>query len=178
MGWRTTLFLIVSVLLIGTYLWHEPESKKLVIGVVNGTVEAPLPIVVVPLVVLDPNDIERIEIEVAGKRYEAHKRDGRWPGAINGQALQILVDEIGRIGRISEIEDGGNDLEQFGLATPSKTLWLYRRDRAEPLRIDFGRTNPALTSTYTRIDQSGPVILAGAALSWELDNAIRALSVP
>lgn len=178
MGWRTTVFLVLLVLLAGGYLWHEPESKKLVLGVVSGNIEQAKPIVVVPLVPLDPNDIERIDIEVGGKRYEAHKRDGQWPGAIHGQAMHILSEEFGRIGRVSEIKNGGDDLEQYGLAQPLKTVWVYRRSQPTPVRIDFGRTNPALTGTYTRIDQAGPVILAGAALSWEVDNAVRALAQP
>ncbi len=178
MGSRTTLLLLLLVVATGSYLWRDPESRKLIVSLLTGTVEAPTPVVVVPLVSLDPNDVLRLEIEIGGERLEARKSDGRWPGYLNGQAIEILVDEVGRIGRVSEIEDGGKDLEQYGLATPAKTLWLHRDGGAPPIRIDFGRSNPALTGTYTRVDQSGPVILAGAALSWELDNAIKALRQP
>jgi len=170
MSSRFTLVLIGLVLFTGSFLWWDSDSRQLVIALLTGAqVQAP-PQEVVPLVAMAPESIVALELRADGRQVAVRRTLQGWDGPLSAAAIGEFLANLAGIGSLGSLEVADAELGDFGLAAPERSLLLMRGASTEPIRIDIGRSNPPMTAVYTRIDRTGPVILAGAVLAWEFDK--------
>lgn len=175
MGARTTVLLLVLVLGTALFLWRDPESRQILVTLITGEEVLPPPEEVVPLADVQAGEVVGLEIRVGERRIVMHKTEGTWSGPLAPGAVEEFFANLRGVGRLSHIPAGDRDLAEFGLDDPHRSVRITMRDSADSIRIDVGESNPAKTAVYTRIDQVGPIVLAGALLNWEIDK-LAALS--
>lgn len=173
MGARTTLVLVALVAATAAALWHDSDARQLLVALVTGEELQPPPPEIVPLVAFAPADVVAVEVRSGARHVVARRRDDGWEGAARAKAVEDFLRALGGVGRISHIPVGDRELAEFGLEDPARSVVLVRRDPQAPLRIDVGRDNPASTAVYVRVDRVGPIVLAGAVLTWEIDKLAR-----
>lgn len=170
MGGRTTLLLVALVVLTAAALWRDPDARQLLVALVTGEELQPPPPEIVPLVSFSPADVLEVEVHAAAGNVVAQRRDDGWEGPLGAKAVDDFLRALGGVGRVSHIPLGDRELAEFGLEEPARSVVLVRRHPLAPLRIDVGRDNPASTAVYVRVDRVGPIVLAGAVLTWEIDK--------
>jgi hypothetical protein len=170
MGARTTALLLVLVLGTAAFLWRDPDSRQILVTLITGQEFLPPPEEVVPLADVGTNDVVSLELRVGERRVVMQQTAGKWTGPLAPAAVEEFLASLRGIGRLSHIPVGDRDLAEFGLDEPQRSVQIALHDPAESIRIDVGDSNPAATSVYVRINQVGPIVLAGAVLTWEIDK--------
>jgi hypothetical protein len=176
MGRRGTIVLLVLVAAIAGYLWFEEpprEEPAAASPTLLGEPRLRDPNSIVPLVVFPPDGVTRLRIAHSGGRFDAERREGRWSGASSGAAIDVFLRNLTELGRLMEIPAQEGQLKDYGLAAPEAVIEINLAERPAPLTVEVGRANPAGTGVYARVDRAGPVILAGALLTWEIDKLLR-----
>ncbi len=174
MGWRGTLVLAVIVLIAGGYLWvagpsepAAPENPPTLLG------EPRLrdPSQFVPLLAFQPAEVDAIRIRHGERELSARRVAEGWEGA-EGASVDVFLRAASELGRVMEIPASAAALRDYGLDEPQSVVELTLSERPA-LLLQVGKENPAATGVYVRVDGKGPVILAGALVTWELKKLFR-----
>ena len=176
MGWRGTLALVAIVLVAGGYLWvagptgpERPQDEPNLLG------EPRLrdPSKFVPLLAFQPADVAEVHIHYRDRDLILQRQGDKWIGSENPASTESFLTTIGELGRIMEIPESEATLHDYGLDDPADYIELILTGQTSPLLLQIGRQNPAATGVYVRINRQGPVVLAGALVTWELDKMWR-----
>lgn len=170
MSARTTTILLLLVAAIGAALWRDPDSRTMIVALLSGEQPRPTPEQVIPLVALEPGDIVGLELRAGSRHFVVERTDDTWKGPLVPGAVEEFLANLPGVGRLDHIPMENRDLDEFGLEAPERSVVLVPRAPADPVRVDIGKSNPATTAVYTRINRVGPVILAGSVLVWEVDK--------
>lgn len=177
MGWRGTAILAVLIVVVGGLLWFEEQAEK---PTGPGRTLLGEPERVNPdrpvkhLLEFAPADVVRIELEHDGRVRSATRRNGHWDRAPD--AMDDFLTNLAELGVLMDIQGGQQQLKDFGLQPPQSVVRLHVGGRSDPLVLQIGDRNPAVTGAYVRIGGTGPVVLAGALVAWEFDQAFKALA--
>jgi hypothetical protein len=179
MGWRGTGVLALCVGLAGVLLWFEgparQETASRALTFAAGV--APEPTAPTPrLLDFLPSEVVAVELEHGGLTRTAHRDGDTWEGTNASSVVNDFLHNISGLGVLAEIPAAPADLKDYGLEPPQSVLVLQLRDRAQPLVLQIGDRNPATTGVYVRIGDNGPVVLAGALVTWEFDKAFNGLA--
>ncbi len=167
---RATLLLLAVVVAVGSWLWSDAESRRILQGLVHGTPPSPPEQEYEPLVKFAREDLRALELRRDGRRLVVELDGDGGQGPLRERALEDFLDNLKGVGRIQHIDVADDELGDFGLASPARVLVLSQKPGADTIRIDIGNHNPATTAVYTRLNASGPVILAGSVLAWDFDK--------
>ena len=179
MGWRGTATLFLLTVVVGVYLWFEDAPPK---QTEDPTTLLGEPREVAPtpplhrLFDFQPAAVVAIQLERAGTTRHTERTGETWNGVADPRSINDFLANIVDLGALAEIPAAPEDLKDYGLAPPRTVLQLSLRDRSGPLVVQVGDRNPATTGVYVRIGDSGPVLLAGALVAWEVDKAFKALA--
>src|SRR5262249_44117910 len=108
-----------------------------------------------------------------GQVRRALSSDGHWNVAAD--AMIDFVHNLLGIGVLVDIPAEQANLADFGLQRPQSIVRVALRGESTPIVLLIGDRNPATTGVYIRIGDNGPVVLAGALVTWEFDKAFKAL---
>lgn len=176
MGWRGTILLILVVAVAGVYLWiAEPTAVEEVDDAPTLLGEPRLydPSQFNALLPFQPGDVVAIDV-VRGEMAATAKRvDGAWKSSSAPGAMDDFLRGLSELGRVMEIPTTAEALRDYGLEEPQAVVELTLTSPQAPLVLTVGAQNPAATGVYVRVDDAGPVILAGALLTWEIDKLFR-----
>jgi hypothetical protein len=176
MGWRGTAVLAILIVIVGAYLWlteepQLPDAPSTAFG--QGTPVPPQTIR--HLLDFQPADTLAIELEQSNERRSVTRADSGWTGATNPAGIEDFLRNLVQLGILADIPAGAADLIEYGLEPPQSVVRLRLRGHSEPLILQIGNRNPATTGVYARIGETGPVVLAGALLTWEFEKAFKAI---
>jgi len=176
MGWRGTIVLAVVVLIAGAYLWVAEAPKPLSPENPPSLLGEPLlrdPSKFVALIPFKPGDVEALEVRHGQAHLTATRTAEGWQSSPDQAPIDAFLNNLTELGRVMQIPATANALQDYGLEAPQSVVKLRLRGTDRPLTVEIGDQNPAGTGVYVRIDGQGPVILAGALLTWELDKLFR-----
>jgi hypothetical protein len=174
MGWRGTLVLTIIVLVAGGYLWLAGPSQPAVPedpATLLGEPRLRDPSKFVPLLAFQPAEVDAVRIRHGERELTARRLVEGWDGADSG-AIDVFLRTASELGRVMEIPAGEAVLQDYGLDEPRSVVELTLSGKA-PLVLQVGKENPAGTGVYVRVNGEGPVILAGALITWELNKLFR-----
>jgi len=178
MGWRGTATLLLLLVVVAGYLWFEeappkePEPPPTLLGEPRRVDPSPAQ----PLLKIEPSAVVAIQIARQGTTRHTERTGGSWQGAADPRSMDDFLVNVTGLGALMEIPAEPGDLKDYGLAPPRSVLELRLRDQPAPVVVQIGDRNPATTGVYVRLDESGPVFLAGALMAWEIDKAFNALA--
>lgn len=176
MGWRGTLALLTLVAVAGLFLWLEgPPKPELPQDAPNLLGEPKLrdPSKFVPLIAFDLAAVLRIHVRHGDNELTAERTGEVWKTSRPTAALDLFLRNLTELGRIIEIPASAEALKDYGLEHPKSVVELTLRGEEGPRVLELGNQNPAATGVYVRIDRQGPIVLAGALATWELDKLFR-----
>jgi uncharacterized protein DUF4340 len=173
MGKRGTILLAVLILLVGAYVWYEeaPPADTRPVPLGEPPREPTTP--VRHLVEFDPASVFAVSLEHTGQVRRADRSSGEWSSA--AEAMTDFVHNLLGIGVLVDMPSAPTDLADFGLQRPQSIVRIALRGQSTPVVLLIGDRNPATTGVYVRIGDNGPVVLAGALVTWEFDKAFKAL---
>ncbi len=178
MGWRGTAVLAVCVVSAAAFLWFEGSARQEQASraLTFDAREAPEPTLPVRrLLDFLPTEVIAVQLEQGGLRRAAQWNGNAWEGAAEAGAVTDFLHNLSQLGVLAEIPSEQADLQDYGLQPPQSVLRLRLRNRTAPLILEIGDRNPATTGAYVRVGESGPVLLAGALVTWEFEKAFKAL---
>ncbi len=178
MGWRGTGALALCVALAAVLLWFEgparQETASRALTFAAGAL--PEPTAPIPrLLEFVPADVAAVELEHGGLTRRAQRNGDEWEAPSASSVVDDLLHNISSLGVLAEIPAGPADLKDYGLEPPQSVLRLQLRGRAQALVLQIGDRNPATTGVYVRVGENGPVVLAGALVTWEFEKAFKGL---
>ena len=176
MGWRGTALLAFLLVVAGAYLWFEESPPEQPAPPLWGAPQPREPTKAIPrLLDFKPADVVAVELERDGEVRKTARQQESWQASVDPRSIDDFLSNLGGLGVLAEIPAGAGELKDYGLAPPKSVLRLRLRDHTAPLVLLIGDHNPATTGVYVRLDESGPVLLAGALVAWEFDKAFKAL---
>ena len=161
---------------LGLFLWVEgPPKPEIPENGPNLLGEPKLrdPSKFVPLIAFDAAAVTRIHIRHGGNELTAERESEGWKTSRPSASLDSFLRNLGDLGRIIEIPANAEALKDYGLDQPKSVVELTMSAGKAPVLLELGNQNPAATGVYTRVDRAGPIILAGALATWELDKLFR-----
>jgi hypothetical protein len=169
MGWRGTLAALGLLLIsaAGYFCIEAPTAKLGDLANRSGPE-------VTPLIPYALADIEAIALSLEGDTRTATRRGNGWIGCDRPEMLDDLILDLGRLGALSEIDAAPAELNTFGLDPPRGTMQIHTQARV--LTIEVGSRNPSTTGVYLRFPEANRIVLAGALVAWQFENAFRALT--
>lgn len=176
MGLRSTVALVALVVAVGLFLWLEgPPKPEMPENPPNllGEPKFRDPSKFVPLIAFDAAAVTRIQIHHGSNELTAEREGEGWKSSRPSASLDALLRNLGELGRITEIPADAEGLKDYGLDQPKSVVELTLSGGKAPVILELGNQNPAATGVYARVDRSGPIILAGALATWELDKLFR-----
>ena len=135
-----------------------------------------------PLLATSPDRIEQIELETAGRRLTALRRDGKWTDP-RGRPWpdDVVVDLLATLGTLRPVmvveADPGAPAD-YGLDPAGRRLLVRAAGDPAGLALDIGDSNPAATGVYARFAGRREIVLVGAVLDWELAKLAKAAPEP
>lgn len=171
MGWRGTLAaLLLLAISAGAYFWLDAP-----VTIPQEQLDRSADPEVTPLIALRPAEVQAVVLTLEGEARAATRgRGGTWIGSDRPELLDDLLVELGRLGALAEIDAEPSELDDFGFDPPLGVIQI--RARAEILTIEVGTRNPSTTGVYLRFPSDNRVVLAGALVGWQFENAFRALT--
>ena len=180
MEWRGTIGLAVLVAIVGAYLWFvdTPATPPTRPGTMQGPPQSKESADALrKLLVFDPTDVAGLQLQRASHRFTLERRDGNWQGTDDPSAVNDFLHTLATMGVLMDITVSAGGLAEYGLDPPLGVITLQLNGQAQPLVLEIGERNPAITGVYVRIGADGPVVLAGALVEWEFDKLFKRLSV-
>lgn len=116
----------------------------------------------------------RIELDTAGARVTAMRRDSTWVDGDgrpwSGTVVPDLVDTLATLRPVMVVDPDPDDDGAYGLGTAAQRLQVLAADGRPLLALEVGERNPAWTGLYARRLGERQVFLVGAVLRWELEK--------
>jgi len=171
---RGTALLVTVCAVLGAYLWlfelrprrHPPPTAP----------EA------APLLPVPPAAVARLELEEAGRRLTAVRREGGWADPSGrtwrAEAVSDLVDALGTLRPLMVVDPDPQAPADYGLGPDARRLRVLGADGRPVLRLELGEPNPAGTGVYARVAERPEVVLIGGLLRWELAKLSAAAPEP
>lgn len=165
MSIRTTLILAVVVALLGAlYLFGEKVKAP------DEDVEHP------NLVSVKPDDVTAIDLTTGGTTLTLEKKEGVWlittpfKGLAGTKNVQNLVSQLTAMqaDRIVNEDSTTSIIKQYGLDKPQFVVRLHVKGDAAAPTVSFGIRAPSETGWYVRVNDTGPVLLAGNAIAADI----------
>lgn len=172
---RTTLFLVVLIALVGSYLWWEERTSQpstAPAGTGRGAVPAASTTPLRGFFTFEPDQVVQVQMQRGGTTYTATRSGPDWPTPAIGDFLRVLT----QVGVIMDISADPLPAAEYGLLPPRNEATLILAGDLPPLVLRIGDRNPPSTGVYVQIGPSGPIGLAGALVDWEFEKAFRGLT--
>jgi hypothetical protein len=176
MGWRGTMALLALALVVGVALWLEGPSKpQLPEDPPNLLGEPKLrdPSKFVPLLAFEPAAVLRVRIRHGDNELTAEREGEGWRSSRPSSSIDAFLGNLAELGRIIEIPASNGTATEYGLDQPKSVVELTIRGAQAVRVLELGDPNPPATGVYARVDRQGPIVLAGALATWELDKLFR-----
>jgi uncharacterized protein DUF4340 len=179
MGVRGTLILALLIAAVGAYVWFE-EAPSAAPGRSTDTLLGE-PKAFDPnqpvrhLLEYQPADVSSIRLERGGQMRTTERSGETWTATSNPAAIADFLANLAQLAVVMDIPAGTAELRDYGLDPPQSVVRLQTRSQRTPMVLQIGDRNPSVTGVYVRIGEDGPVLLAGALVTWEFDKAFRAL---
>jgi len=175
MSHRVTFVLAVALMAAGLFAWFDlqpGEGAPSTLGKrpIGSTVDASSPLLEFAL-----EEVEEIHIQYRALKLQTRRDNGGWSGVSRPERVDSFLDTLAEMVQIMALQASAEDPSIFGLEPPTGRIDLRLRD-APPIHLLLGGPNPAGTANYARIGSTGPVVLTGALLRWELDKLSRAFT--
>jgi uncharacterized protein DUF4340 len=179
MGVRGTVILALLIVAVGTYVWLEgtpPEAPGRSTDALLGEPKAFDPNKPVRhLLEYQPAEVSSIRLERGGQIRATERSGETWTTTSNPAAITDFLANLAQLAVVMDIPAGAAELRDYGLDPPQSVVRLQTRGQPTPMVLQIGDRNPSVTGVYVRVGEDGPVLLAGALVTWEFDKAFRAL---
>ncbi len=177
MRWRGTLALLAAFVVAAVWLYRDVTGGNADSSwrTIFAEPEPPPPGADLKrLLHFDPAQVSAISLQRGDNiRHSERTADG-WSGTDDGSTIDDLLRGLTELAEIMPIDVGPDALADHGLAPPTATIELTRKD-GPPLALFIGARNPPGTAVYAQVGRGGPVVLTGALLLWDFGKAERAL---
>jgi hypothetical protein len=180
MGWRGTLVLLAIVLGAAVYLYRDVNAGRSDgswRAIFEEPQETPPGEQITHLLAFDPARVTAITVHHGAHQWHAERTADGWSGAGRATDVDDFLHDLGELAEIMAIEIGPDTLRDHGLEPPQGSIALTRDD-GPPLLLLIGDRNPPATGVYVRVGTTGPVVLTGALLLWDLEKFERAFATP
>jgi hypothetical protein len=177
MGWRGTGVLALLVVGLAVYVWFEevPETVPTRSADFGDRQHDPNPTPSRRLLEIDPAVVTGIRVQFAGEARHARRTGSAWVGVTPPAAIADFLGALAGLGVLGEMSSAPDTLAQYGLDAPRMIVELEPQDGGTPIVLRVGERNPPGTAVYVQLGESGPVVLVGALLAWEVEKAFRAM---
>ena len=121
--------------------------------------------------------IESVQIDADGRTIRASRSDDRW-SVVQPAGAHVPSDLIAALlSAVLEtpaepVVGTADQLVEFGLDAPSARL-LFGRSSGPPITIALGKTNPAETGIYARLEGNPQIILLGLNVRYYVDLVLK-----
>lgn len=175
MGSKATAVLIALAVGLGVLLWLDEPPPAPVLQdppTLLGEPRLRDPSQFVPLLEFHPADVVALRLQRGDVSIESKRAGGGWSPPLTGEQVEEFLRSMAAMGRVMQLPPDSIPSD-YGLDPPDTIVEFWLRQRETPVRLEIGNQNPAATGVYVRVGSTGPVILGGALISWEIDKLLR-----
>ncbi len=170
---RQTLIAILLLIAVAVAYWKGIPERHDTSSVLPGPASLPLP-ANTPLVELSADEVTGMTMRLGPDTRNTRRTPKGWTGVERPELLDGMLADLTKIGMISELAVQPAELPEFGLQPARSELVLMHGTRILST-LEIGDRNPSNTGVYVRLPESNRVLLAGALLVWQFENAFHAI---
>jgi len=133
-----------------------------------------------PLLNVEANRIDAVELRRDDRIVRCRRVDGRWQvtapagGSAPADLIAALVTNITELPDVDVVAENGTDLAQFGLDKPATEMTLTPGG-GTPISVRLGNRNPSGTAVYAQRSGSDRVYLIGLNVRYYEDLLFEAV---
>ena len=110
-------------------------------------------------------------------RVTRPSRSSRWRPSLCRPPDTDRLNDLAGLGVLSDIEAQPDELKDFGLQPPRSIFEAQVHGRQQPFTLQIGDHNPSTTGVYVRLGATGKVVLVGAFVRWDFEQAFRSFAL-